>query len=240
MKLKLAFLGLLLIVCSSYAQSYVDASGADRFASTRALDDFNNLKSGFEETYDLPEDIRGSMYFDSKFKESIVLLLGAPIQEQIFLRYNAFKDEIEIGKSMEQLNTTEVLTKRTSVKVQIGDYLYIPFALDAKENDKLSYLIQIFSNKTHQLFLKKSKYFVDEKPAPSGIGGFLPARFEDKISIYYKSNKQEKPVEIKANKKSILNLFPNQEEELKKYLKKEDIKFKEVEDLILIFQKFGS
>ena len=240
MKVINVFFGLFLIAYSNYAQSYVDATGADRFASTRALDDFNNLKNGFNGNYDLPEDIKGSMYFDSKFKESVVLLNGTPIQEQIFLRYNAFKDEIEIGKRKEQLKATEVLTKRTSVEVQIGDDFYIPFALDTKENNKLSYLIQVYNDNTYQLFLKKSKYFVDEKPAPSGIGGFLPARFDDKITIYYKSINQKKPVEIKANKKSILNLFPNQVQELKKFIKKENIKFKEVEDLILIFLKFGS
>ena len=63
MKVILTYIAFFLISIEIYSQSYVDAAGADRFTSTRALEDFNNLKSGFDDVNDLPEDIKCTMYF---------------------------------------------------------------------------------------------------------------------------------------------------------------------------------
>jgi hypothetical protein len=240
MKVILTYLAFFLISIEIYSQSYVDAAGADRFTSTRALEDFNNLKSGFDDVNDLPEDIKGTMYFESKFLESVIFLNGVALQEESLMRYNAFKDEIEIGKRKHQIRASEALIKKLTVAVQIGDLLYIPFSLDPDAPNDISYLIQIHKDNDHQLFLRKTKKFIDEKPAPSGIGGFLPARFEDKVSVYYKPAKRKVPIEIKLNKKSIYEIFSDREVELKKYIQREKIKFKDPSDLIIIFKYFNN
>ncbi len=240
MKVILTYLAFFLISIEIYSQSYVDAAGADRFTSTRALEDFNNLKSGFDDVNDLPEDIKGTMYFESKFLESVIFLNGVALQEESLMRYNAFKDEIEIGKRKHQIRASEALIKKLTVAVQIGDLLYIPFSLDPDAPNDISYLIQIHKDNDHQLFLRKTKKFIDEKPAPSGIGGFLPARFEDKVSVYYKPAKRKVPIEIKLNKKSLYEIFSDREVELKKYIQREKIKFKDPSDLIIIFKYFNN
>ena len=74
MKLILTYIAFFQISIEIYSQSYVDVTGADRFNSTRALEDFNNLKNGFDVVNDLPENIKGSMYFESKFLESVIFL----------------------------------------------------------------------------------------------------------------------------------------------------------------------
>mgnify|MGYP007000437762 len=71
--------------------------GANRFSSTRVLDDFNNLKNIIKEDEALIENIKGSMYYNEIFQESKIIFKGNPINEKAFLRYNSFKDEIEIG-----------------------------------------------------------------------------------------------------------------------------------------------
>ncbi len=240
MKVILTYIAFFLISIEIYSQSYVDAAGADRFTSTRALEDFNNLKSGFDDVNDLPEDIKGTMYFESKFLESVIFLNGVALQEESLMRYNAFKDEIEIGKRKHQIKASEALIKKLTVAAQIGDLLYIPFSLDPDAPNDISYLIQIHKDNDHQLFLRKTKKFIDEKPAPSGIGGFLPARFEDKVSVYYKPAKRKVPIEIKLNKKSLYEIFSDREAELKKYIQREKIKFKDPSDLIYIFKYFSN
>ena len=171
MKLILTYIAFFQISIEIYSQSYVDVTGADRFNSTRALEDFNNLKNGFDVVNDLPENIKGSMYFESKFLESVIFLNGVALQEETFMRYNAFKDEIEIGIRKDQLKASEALIKKLTVAAQIGDLLYIPFTLDPDAPNDVSYLIQIYKDNDHQLLLRKTKKFIDEKPAPSGIGG---------------------------------------------------------------------
>ena len=91
-------------------QSYADITGAQRFSSSRALDDFSNLKSDVLEN-EIIDDIKGSMYFNTNFEESTVVFNGVPLDEKTFLRYNPYKDYIEIGKNTSQKTASSILTK---------------------------------------------------------------------------------------------------------------------------------
>tara|TARA_A100001015_G_scaffold316259_1_gene430077 strand:- start:377 stop:1102 length:726 start_codon:yes stop_codon:yes gene_type:complete len=228
----------ILFSLNSWSQSYVDASGADRFSSTRALDDFNNLKNIIEEDEALIESIKGSMYYNEIFQESIIIFKGNSINEKVFLRYNSFKDEIEIGKNSHQKKATSALKKDLNIEAQIGNELFKAFPLNPKKEHEISYLIQIYSNNNLKIYLQKSKKFIDEKPAPSGIGGFLPARFDDRNRLFYTSQLITKPKEIKINKKSIINLFPKEEAELKKFIAIKKIKIKDHNDILYVIKNF--
>ncbi len=228
----------ILFSLNSWSQSYVDASGADRFSSTRALDDFNNLKNIIEEDEALIKSIKGSMYYNEIFQESIIIFKGNSINEKVFLRYNSFKDEIEIGKNSHQKKATSALKKDLNIEAQIGNELFKAFPLNPKKEHEISYLIQIYSNNNLKIYLQKSKKFIDEKPAPSGIGGFLPARFDDRNRLFYTSQLITKPKEIKINKKSIINLFPKEEAELKKFIAIKKIKIKDHNDILYVIKNF--
>ena len=221
-----------------WGQSYVDITGANRFSSTRALDDFNNLRNVIKEDEALFENIKGSMYYNEIFVESEIIFNGNLINEKVFLRYNSYKDEIEIGKNSNQKKATSALTKDLNVEALIGNELFKAFALNPKKEKEISYLIQIYSNDNLRIYIQKSKKFIDEKPAPSGIGGFLPARFDNRIRLFYTSQLITKPIEIKTNKKSIINLFPEEENELKKFISKEKIKIKDYNDVLYVLENF--
>ena len=234
------FLLLTILFCSinSWSQSYVDATGADRFSSTSALDDFNNLKNIIEQDEALIENVEGSMYYNEIFQESIIFFKGNPINEKAFLRYNSFKDEIEIGKSSNQKKAINALKKDLNVEAQIGNELFKAFALNPKKEHEISYLIQIFLNDDLRIYLQKSKKFIDKKSAPSGIGGFLPARFDDRNRLYYTSQLITKPKEIKINKKSLMNLFAEKQAELEKFMEIKKIKIKDYNDVVYVIENF--
>tara|TARA_B100001057_G_scaffold31722_1_gene28841 strand:+ start:1651 stop:2376 length:726 start_codon:yes stop_codon:yes gene_type:complete len=221
-----------------WGQSYVDITGANRFSSTRALNDFNNLKNIIKEDEALIENIKGSMYYNEIFQESKIIFKGNPIKEKAFLRYNSYKDEIEIGKNSNQKKATIALTKDLNVEALIGNELFKAFPLNPKKENEISYLIQIYSNDNLRIYIQKSKKFVDEKPAPSGIGGFLPARFDNRIRLFYTSQLVTNPIEIKTNKKSIINLFPDEEAELKKFISNKKIKIKDHNDVLYVIENF--
>jgi hypothetical protein len=84
-----------------------------------------------------------------------------------------------------------------------------------------------------------NKKFIDEKAAPSGIGGFLPARFEDKFKLFYTPTEKQILKEFKANKKSIAKLFPKDQTRLKKYISENNIKLKNYKDVLIVFEKFS-
>ena len=238
MKKYFSLLPALLWGINIWGQSYVDITGANRFSSTRALDDFNNLKNVIKEDEALIENIKGSMYFNEIFQESIIIFKGNPINEKAFLRYNSYRDEIEIGKNSNQKKATSALTKDLNVGAQIGSELFKAFPLNPKKEDEITYLIQIYSNNNLKIYIHKSKKFIDEKPAPSGIGGFLPARFDNRIRLFYTSQLITKPIELKTNKKSILKLFPEDEAELKKFISNKKIKIKDHNDFLYVIENY--
>ncbi|MDG2062166.1 MAG: hypothetical protein P8J67_01165 [Flavobacteriaceae bacterium] len=240
MKKYFILLSSLFLGVNIWGQSYVDVTGANRFSSTRALDDFNNLKNVIREDEDLIENIKGSMYFNEFFQESIIIFKGNPINEKAFLRYNSYRDEIEIGKNNNQKKANSALIKDLNVGAQIGSELFQAFSLNPKKEDEISYLIQIYSDDNFKIYTQKSKKFVDEKPAPSGIGGFLPARLDDRIRLFYTSQAITKPVELKINKKSILNLFPEDEVKLKKFISEKKIKIKDHNDFLYVIENYKS
>lgn len=239
MKIKLHTLILLTFSFHTMGQSYADITGAQRFSSSRALDDFSNLKSNVSENEKI-DDIKGSMYFNTNFEESTVVFKGVPLSEKTFLRYNPYNDYIEIGKNTSQKTASSILTKSENVEAQIGSDFYKAFSLNSKDKKELSYLVRIFSDQNHTLYLRMSKKFIDEKPAPSGIGGFLPARFEDKFKLFYSPAEKSILTELKANKKSIVKLFPEDQSRLKKYMSENNIKLKDYKDVLLVFEKFGN
>jgi len=231
---------IILLTFSFYTmgQSYADITGAQRFSSSRALDDFSNLKSDVLEN-EIIDDIKGSMYFNTNFEESTVVFNGVPLDEKTFLRYNPYKDYIEIGKNTSQKTASSILTKSENVEAQIGSDFYKAFSLNPKDKRELSYLVRIFSDQNHKLYLRMSKKFIDEKPAPSGIGGFLSARFEDKFNLFYTPAVKTILTELKINKKSIVKLFPDDQSRLKKFMSENNIKLKNYKDVLLVFEKFG-
>jgi hypothetical protein len=239
MKIKLYTLILLTFSFYTTGQSYADITGAQRFSSSRALDDFSNLKSNVSENEKIDE-IKGSMYFNANFEESTVVFNGVPLSEKTYLRYNPYNDYIEIGKNTSQTTASSILTKSENVEAQIGSDFYKAFSLNPKDKRELSYLVRIFSDQNHTLYLRMSKKFIDEKPAPSGIGGFLPARFEDKFKLFYSPAKKSILTELKVNKKSIAKLFPEDQSQLKKYISENNFKLKNYKDVLLIFEKFGN
>jgi hypothetical protein len=220
------------------SQSYVDATGADRFSSTRALEDFNSLKGSVESEELMLEDVLGSMYFDEEFQAATVILNDKKVEEKTFLRYNAFKDEIEIGSSVDQKIASNILIKRSNVGAIIGKETYILIAIPGSKNPEGIYVVELFSQNNHKLYLHRYKKFVEEKPAPSGLGGSLPARFEDQTTLYHTSLTSPLPEMVRVSKNGILKLFPEDQVRLKKFISQNKIKFKENQDVLFVFENF--
>ena len=109
-----------------------------RFSSSRALDDFSNLKSEVSENEKI-DNIKGSMYFNNNFEESTVLFNGVPVDEKTFLRYNPYHDYIEMGKNTSQKTASKILTKSENVEAQIGSDFFKAFSLNPKDK-KTTYL----------------------------------------------------------------------------------------------------
>ena len=75
---------------------------------------YEKLKNRLEKGTSSISKIKGSPYFDNKFKISEVNYFGTILNEKIYLRYNAFSDEMEI--SLDSTSDSEnILIKNNKV-----------------------------------------------------------------------------------------------------------------------------
>ncbi len=196
-----------------------------------ALTDFANKRTSSPP----PLNIQGSQYFELDFNKSELDYFGRRIEDSGYMRYNAFRDEIEMADTPYQSSSDLILIKSKDVVPTInGDrFEYLPFRIN-KENTKVGYLIKIYEGTKYIAYINKSKKFMEAKIARTSLENSFPPRYVDDSKIYI-SISGNTAIEIKNSKKSVLKLFGNQVN-LKKFIKSEKIRFDSTESLIKVLK----
>ena len=168
--------------------------------------------------------IKDSPYFVTSFSKGSIKHKDEIIWKTLYLRYNAFSDEIEIGNSPSQEKAKEAVLKRNDIICHIGEktYLYLPFINKAGKNT-LGYLLPFFENKSIQLFKRKQKKILEETIPRTSLERGFPPRFVEEIQ-YYLSIENKTPFylgnDIKEVVKNLPGNFKNRAKEKKISLKK--------------------
>ena len=201
-------------------------------ASQQALIDFGNRSPKNAQ----PLNIQGSHYFDKNFRIAKLEYFGKELNDTGFMRYNAFRDEIEMADTPTQIESDLVLIKSADVIPLINGerYEYLPHRLETG-NAYIGYLIKIFNGKRDKLFLKKKKTFMEAKIARTSLENSFPPRYVESIELYISSN-GETPVKLKQSKRSLINFFGEKSDKIKKFIKSERLKVSELSSVVKIFE----
>tara|TARA_A100001015_G_scaffold171276_1_gene190353 strand:- start:947 stop:1654 length:708 start_codon:yes stop_codon:yes gene_type:complete len=201
-------------------------------ASQQALIDFGNRSPKIAQ----PLNIQGSHYFDKNFRIAKLEYFGKELNDTGYMRYNAFRDEIEMADTPTQIESDLVLIKSADVIPLINGerYEYLPHRLETG-NAYIGYLIKIFNGKRDKLFLKKKKTFMEAKIARTSLENSFPPRYVESIELYISSN-GETPVKLKQSKRSLINFFGEKSDKIKKYIKSERLKVSELSSVVKIFE----
>ena len=201
-------------------------------ASQQALIDFGNRSPKNAQ----PLNIQGSHYFDKNFRIAKLEYFGKELNDTGFMRYNAFRDEIEMADTPTQIESDLVLIKSADVIPLINGerYEYLPHRLETG-NAYIGYLIKIFNGKRDKLFLKKKKTFMEAKIARTSLENSFPPRYVESIELYISSN-GETPVKLKQSKRSLINFFGEKSDKIKKFIKSERLKVSELTSVVKIFE----
>ena len=201
-------------------------------ATQQALIDFGNKSQRKAQ----PLNVQGSHYFDEEFKIAKLEYFGKELNDTGFMRYNAFRDEIEMADTQLQNETDVILLKSADVIPLInGDrYEYLPYRLESG-NAFIGYLVNIFDGKDSKLYLKRKKTFMEAKIARTSLENSFPPRYVESEELYI-SVKGDTPVKLKQSKKSIINFFSSNSDKVKKFIKSEKLKVSELSSIIKIFE----
>jgi len=238
------FFTLLCIVLFSF-ESYAQpaefaATDAPRLSDSRLFDAMSDLRNKKIRKGAPPANIKGSYYFTDNFRAASVTYFGQELKGEVLLRYNAYNDELEIGKTTDQKDTDEILLKSAKVVATIADEEYKLLSYKAKEDafPKNGYFIVLVEGAKFSLYLQQKKVFMDAKEARTGLERSFPARFVSEENFFYQlENGTLLP--LKKSKSGLKKVFSSQESELTQLLKKEKLKPNNIQDLKRIFQAFN-
>ena len=173
----LVFSGLLTFNLQSQGNNNATVTGATQ----QALIDFGNRPSRATQ----PLNIQGSHYFDKNFRIAKLEYFGKELNDTGYMRYNAFRDEIEMADTPSQTESDLVLIKSADVIPLINGerYEYLPHRLESG-NAYMGYLIKVFNGERDKLFLKKKKTFMEAKVARTSLENSFPPRYVESEELY--------------------------------------------------------
>ena len=198
----------------------------------QALIDFGNTSKRSPQ----PLNVQGSHYFNKDFKIAKLEYFGKELNDTGYMRYNAFRDEIEMADTQYQVETDIILLKSADVIPLInGDrYEYLPYRLESG-NAFIGYLVNIYNGKNDKLYLKRKKTFMEAKIARTSLENSFPPRYVESEELYISSN-GDTPVKFKQSKKSIISYFKSNSDKVKKFIKSEKLKVNDLSSIIRIFE----
>ena len=181
-------------------------------------------------------NFNGDPYLDSKFHESTVVYFGKTLKEKIFLRYNAFSDEMEMSEKANTQKTEQALIKNSKISCIINKqvYKYLPLKNGNEFLGRAGYVQEIHKGNQYSLYLRKRKVFREGKKARTSLERSFPPRFIDETEWYLQ--KGEGALEFfKPTKKYLKFHFKTNQKRLESFLKnnKGDLKnIETIKDLI--------
>ena len=176
-------------------------------SDSRINDLFELIKNRVSKNSYSNSKIKGSEYFDEKFKPANVKYFGKDLNQNIFLRYNAYIDEIEFTNNPKTQSSDKILMKNINISCQIeGEkYIYTDY-IDENDFRKKGYLIELFLGKKYVPLGKKLKIFMEGSNAKTSLERSFPPRFVEKHKYFISKNNTTKK-EVKLNKKSIIDFL---------------------------------
>jgi len=192
-------------------------------------DDMFNSKTGFYQTFDLNEDteVSGNRFLFETFKHSGILIPNNDSN-----RYK-IKDNINI----------DLVNKHFIAKIS-KDTIFIFSSLNKAIINHITYLKkdnkilkEKFKGAKTSLYQDISKY--KTKPVKDPVSHEIITNSKwDNVHKKFYLLKDNELTKIKLNKKSVLNIFQNKQNLVKTYVKKNKLNYKNIDDIVRIFNHF--
>ena len=226
---------ILLISCNIFELSSQGNNSNGVQSDLRLVDLYENIKNKIGKKTFSNQKIKGTPYFDKTFKLAEVEYFGELITDKIYIRYNAYSDEMEIASSPLTKISENILIKNNKVFCIIDGktYRYLGFNEDSQP-PAVGYLKELFKGELFSFYERKFKLYMEATAARTSLERSFPARFVEKIQYYYSVNNGEIN-QIKLSKKNILNEFKTYSSSIKQFMEKNNNKLKSLEEVVEMF-----
>ena len=178
--------------------------------------------------------IEGSPYMSNSFKPG-QLFYGEEALGNIYYRYNAYNEEIEIKQTNSENEPIRGLGKDKKIRLVVdGKPTSFKTFVDKSGNTKNGYMT-LLSDGNYNLYKHLKVTFKEAKKADNSFVKGSPAKFSQFTEYYLEKPDAKRIDEIELSNKKIIQLVSGEKsDELKVFLKENKIKVKDENDLIKV------
>ena len=177
--------------------------------------------------------VNGSPYLDEKYVEGTIYYANKTLAAPI--RYNAYQDLIEYKNGAQAL----VLDPSTTInKVCFGNSTFVPLQAEGNSKGKLGYFMLLDSGKA-ALYARKKIIYQAAKKGGALDGSDLPAQFKPSPDAFYIKLGDDELQQV-GNMKSMIASFPDKQEELIQFAKKEKISPRKEKDIAAFIKYYNA
>ncbi|MBZ9728464.1 hypothetical protein LB467_02090 [Salegentibacter sp. JZCK2] len=186
----------------------------------------------------ISDDFIGSPYTDNNFKPAL-LFYEDENQGQVYYRYNAYNEEIEIKKNPLEEETINALHTDKAISIELGGGKRLSFKtfIDKSDNTLNGYLTKLYDGEIYDLFKRTKVKFTEAQPAQNSFVKATSNRFTHFTEYYLQKKGVNKIEEIILKNRKLLKMVDTaKKKELEVFIKDNNLKIKNEIDLIKAIQ----
>ena len=226
-QLLFTYLIIALISFNVTAQSSYDEHNLDPYVTQNSVTDDHDF------TY------VGTPYFNEEFQKGVIYKDDLAVASNVGLRYNANKDVFEFKRKVTSNNNQAkylVKTEDISLKMKNNLFVFIPAS---KENSAPGYYILLYKGENISLYKKTKKIFIAGQKAYSSLASNVEPTYKGK-EILYLCDTDGNLSELPNSKKGKIKAFSDHNNEIKQYIKENDLNISKEYNLIKLVKYFDT
>lgn len=239
MKIKFVYFTCLFLTISAYMTAQISNSAIDN-RTAFAYSDLISKVGKFKRTTKIDlRNVVGNPYTNKSFLPGKILFKNEKVDKLFLLRYNAYKDIIEVEVENGAIDNVLINEKISCI---IGNDLYVYTTYKNKKNneDETGYIKIILESDEYTLFSKQKKVFHQEKISPDPKVASYKAKYVGIEKFYLLDNANNTAYLLKKRKNFLERINSSSTKKIiKKFIKKERISFKKEKDLIRLLKHYN-
>jgi len=187
------------------------------------------------------DKFQGSPYTSNTFAPTI-LKYNDEVVGNIYYRYNALNEEIEIKKTSSEDEPYKALVKDKEVSLLINTKPLSFKTFVTEKNETINgYLTLLQKGNTYDLYQRTLVKFTEGQPAQNSFVAAVPSRFTKFTEYYFQKDGVNRIDQIPQKNKKLLKLIDaSKREDLKIFLKENNLNIKNEQDLAKVFDYLNS
>ena len=204
----------------------------------KLFQEVNNKKDYIE--YNIGPDV-GSAYVNDSF------ILGKVYYEDdnlgdVYYRYNAYNNEIELKKTslpeeeeIALIKDEKITLKANDVQLKFSNFYTLKNAYES------GYLNLIYTGNNYTVYERIYITYSEGKPAENSMVNSIPSKFTNYVNHFIQMDGEDHIKEIPTKKNKFVGMFDeSKSNEIKDFIKKENLNLKNREDILKIINQIDS